>query len=125
MGKDQASPSPSDKIRPAGKDALLWNDEYFSQLRKDAKIPDDFLNDGWSYDKLEKGGGKGGTLMAFLWGKYIVKEMSKGDHLTMLSVTQSYVEHLHNGDSMICIVYMHYRDVETGRIFFAMKNEVG
>jgi hypothetical protein len=63
--------------------------------------------------------------MAFLWGKYIVKEMSKGDHNAMLKVTESYVHHLHERQSRICVVFMHYRDVQSGRIFFAMRNEVG
>lgn len=129
MGKEEVPPVPS-RITPAGRPIECWNDELFSQLRKDAGIADEFLNEGWDYDKLEKGGGKGGTLMAFLWGKYIVKEMSEGDHKAMLEVTPSYVEHLHAGiekgtPSRICAVYLHYRDIQSKRIFFAMKNEVG
>jgi hypothetical protein len=122
---DEVPAAPSRTITPAGRDTELWNDELFSQLRKDAGVPDDFLNQGWSYDKLEKGGGKGGTLMAFLWGMYIVKELSDGDHKTLLEVTQSYVEHLRNGESRICTVLLHYIDLDSGRKFFAMRNEVG
>jgi len=126
MGKKPEVPAvPTKTITPAGRECELWNDEYFSQLRKDAGVADDFLNEGWSYDQLIKGGGKGGTLMVFLWGKYIVKEMSEGDHVTMLEVTPSYVEHLHNGKSLICTVFLHFRDIPSGRRFFAMRNEVG
>jgi len=125
MGKPDVPPVPSRTITPAGRESELWNDEYFSQLRKDAGVPDDFLNEGWTYDKLEKGGGKGGTLMAFLWGKYIVKEMSEGDHKTMLEITPSYVQHLRDDRSLICTVFLHYKDTQNGRKFFAMRNEVG
>lgn len=126
MGKkDLPEPSPSSTIRPAGREIEVWNDELFQRLRKENGVPDDFLNEGWTYDKLEKGGGKGGTLMAFLWGKYIVKEMNKGDHEAMLKVTPSYIEHMCGGDSRICPVFLHYRDIESGRTFFAMRNEVG
>merc|ERR1719375_999247 len=51
--------------------------------------------------------------------------MSKGDHKAMLEITESYVEHLHKEKSLICTVFLHYRDVESGRTFFAMRNEVG
>jgi hypothetical protein len=126
MGKQpDVAPVPSSTIKPAARECELWNDEYFSELRKDAGVPDDFLNEGWTYDKLQKGGGKGGTLMAFLWGKYIVKEMSAGDHKAMLAITSSYVEHLRGERSLICTIFLHYRDVESGRIFFVMRNEVG
>ena len=74
---------------------------------------------------MQSGGGKGGTLMAFLWGKYIVKEMSKGDHNCLFAVAHSYAKHLLDGDSMICTVLLHYKDVESGRLFFVMRNEVG
>lgn len=112
-------------ITPAGMRAVFWHEEHFSQLRRDVGIADDFLNTGWDYSQLEKGGGKGGTLMAFLWGKYIVKELSQGDHRALLEITPSYVSHLRNGSSLLCSVFMHYRNVETGRIFFVMKNEIG
>jgi hypothetical protein len=125
MAEEPLPPVPSRNIIPAGREIELFNDEYFSQLRKDADISDDFINEGWSYDQLVKGGGKGGTLMVFLWGKYIVKEMSDGDHKTMLEITQEYVQHLHNGKSLLCTVFLHYRDIQSGRKFFAMRNEVG
>jgi len=100
-------------------------DEHFSKLRYDAGIPDDFINSGWSYNDLKAGGGKGGTLMVYLWGKYIVKELSKSDHRTLLEIAASYVNHLREATSLITKVFLHYKDVETGRKFFAMRNEVG
>jgi len=121
----KATPQPSDTIRPAGREIELWNDEHFSKLRKAAGVPDDFLNEGWGYEKLQKGGGKGGTLMAFLWGKYIVKEMSTGDHEAMMEITEEYVNHIVEGQSKLCVVFLHYRDVADDKIYFAMRNEVG
>lgn len=126
MGEPRSAASErSTTIRPAGLEAELWNDSHFSQLRKANGVPDDFVNEGWSYKDLEKGGGKGGTLMVFIEGKYIVKELSKGDHKTLLSVTESYAEHVKSGDSRLCMVFLHYRDLASGRLFFVMRNEVG
>lgn len=122
MGDDRPA---SKTIRPAGDEAELFHDDLFCLLRKDASVPDDFVNEGWSYDELIAGGGKGGTLMVHLQGKYIVKEMSEGDHRTLLEITEDYVDHVRNGDSRLCQIFLHYRDIKSGRKFFAMRNEVG
>jgi len=55
----------------------------------------------------------------------VVKELSQGDHLCLLDITPSYYEHLCSGHSRLSAIYLHYRDDATGRIFFAMRNELG
>lgn len=125
MADARAPGAGSQNIRPAGCECELYHDELFAMMRRDAGVPDEFVNEGWSYEQLEAGGGKGGTLMVHLQGKYIVKEMSEGDHRTLYDITEDYVDHVRNGDSRLCQIFLHYRDVRTGRKFFAMRNEVG
>lgn len=111
--------------QPGGQDAELFHEEIFGELRAAAGVPVDFLNDGWSLDKLASGGGKGGTLMARLGTEYIVKELSPGDHNTLLDITASYGEHARGGPTLLSPIYAHFRDLTTGRFFFAMRNGVG
>lgn len=111
-------------IRPAGREVELFNETTFRELRALAKIPDDFVNKGWDISSLTHGGGKGGSLMAF-FGDFIVKEMSAGDHRTLLKVSESYSAHVQAGATLLCPVYLHFKDVATGRFFFAMRNSIG
>jgi hypothetical protein len=112
-------------IRPGGRQAELFNDQIFRELRAFAQVPDDFVNAGWNMDALQDGGGKGGTLMARIGSTYIVKEMSKGDHATLLDITNSYGHHVREGETLLSPIYLHFRDVLSGRYFFAMRNAVG
>jgi len=112
-------------IRPSGREVTLFNDEHFSQLRQLAGVSDDFVNSGWSFESLESGGAKGGCLMAFLGSEYVVKELSSGDHESLLQVTESYVEHVRGGDTTLCAILLHFQDQATGRTFFAMRNVMG
>eukprot|EP00747_Dinoflagellata_sp_TGD_P187795 gnl/TRDRNA2_/TRDRNA2_45839_c0_seq1.p1 gnl/TRDRNA2_/TRDRNA2_45839_c0~~gnl/TRDRNA2_/TRDRNA2_45839_c0_seq1.p1 ORF type:complete len:388 (+),score=78.52 gnl/TRDRNA2_/TRDRNA2_45839_c0_seq1:100-1263(+) len=123
---ESAPPKPSRTIRPAGLEALLYNDELFATLRKRLGVPDDFINTGWSIDGLTKGSGKGGTPMIFLGSEYVVKEMSQGDHNTMLEVTKSYIEHVSaTDDTFLTMVLAHFEDPATNKKYFAMGNQVG
>eukprot|EP00913_Durusdinium_trenchii_P007906 g7417.t2 len=81
--------------------------------------PDDFLH-GWSLESLSPGGGKGGTMMSRI-ENYLVKELSKGDHRTLLQITKSYCEHMQSGPSLICPIFLHFRDKASKRVFFAMR----
>lgn len=63
--------------------------------------------------------------MARVGSSYIVKELSKGDHKTLLKIAGSYGNHVRTGDTLLCPIYLHFRDLETGRYFFAMRNSVG
>ena len=98
---------------------------FFSEIRRAAQVPDDFINAGWQLENLEKGGGKGGTLMARIGHLYIIKELSKGDHASLLEVASSYGQHVRGGDSLITPMYLHFRDIQTNRTFFAMRNSTG
>eukprot|EP00927_Polykrikos_kofoidii_P051597 TRINITY_DN45392_c0_g1_i1.p1 TRINITY_DN45392_c0_g1~~TRINITY_DN45392_c0_g1_i1.p1 ORF type:complete len:415 (-),score=73.01 TRINITY_DN45392_c0_g1_i1:410-1654(-) len=112
-------------IKPGGRDVRLFNDHLFSELRSYAQVPNDFVNDGWNLASLVNGGGKGGTLMACVGDKYIVKELSRSDHETLLDVSQSYFAHVRSGETLLCPIYLHFQDVAAGRFFFAMRNSVG
>lgn len=113
-----SGPNQSANVRPGGRDVELFNDELFSELRRAAQVPDDFTNAGWELEKLAHGGGKGGTLMAHIGNMYIIKELSKGDHASLLEVTSSYAQHVQGGDSLITPMYLHFRDIKTDRTFF-------
>jgi hypothetical protein len=103
----------------------LFNDNIFCELRAYAQISDDFVNKGWNLASLVKGGGKGGTLMAFVGSQYIVKELSLGDHRTLLDITGSYSRHIRANPTLLCPVYLHFRDKVSARFFFVMRNTIG
>lgn len=113
------------EIRPAGRTVELFNEKVFKTLRAHANVPDTFVNSGWDFDKFEKGGGKGGSLMARIGTSYIVKEMSQGDHKALLEIAGDYGQHVTAGDTLLCPIYLHFRDTESGRHFFAMQNSTG
>lgn len=117
---------PTQTITPSGREVLLFNDHIYSELRALAGVPDDFTNSGWSYTAdFSGGGGKGGTLMARIGAQYIIKELSPGDHKVLLDITPAYSEHIKGAESLLCPTYLHFKDVESGRLFFAMRNTVG
>jgi hypothetical protein len=88
-------------------------------------VPGDFVNEGWSFETLESGDAKGGCPLAFLGSEFIVKELSSNDHQSLLRISQSYFEHVCNGDSLLSAIFLHFEDLATGRIFFVMRNVVG
>lgn len=113
------------RISPSGRAALLFNDELFSQLRQELGVADDFVNQGWSFESLQGSGAKGGCLMAFLGSDYIVKELSQGDHQTLLAISRSYFHHVRSGKSLIAAILLHFEDSATRRKFFVMRNVLG
>lgn len=50
---------------------------------------------------------------------------ASGDHATLLQVSGSYAQHIRSGDTILCPIYLHFRDKGTGRFFFAMRNAIG
>lgn len=112
-------------VTPGGRKVMLFNESLFAELRTLAGVPDDFVNDGWNFSSLKKGGGKGGTLMAFVATSYVVKELSAKDHHTLLSVSGSYFRHVRGEDTLLCPIYLHFRDIRTGRCFYVMRHAVG
>jgi len=113
------------QVRPASREVELFNEPLFCELRALERVPDDFINSGWDLDQLQAGGGKGGTLMVRVGCSYIVKELSAGDHASLLAIAGDYSQHVRAGETLLCPIYLHFRDVETGRFFFAMRNSVG
>lgn len=103
----------------------LFNERSFRTIRQQEGIPNNFLNDGWSFNDFRPGGGKGGTLMAFIEGRYIVKELSKADHEALLKVTPSYLDHVSSGDSCLAKILLHFQDQETKKFYYVMRNEIG
>jgi hypothetical protein len=112
-------------IRPGDRDAVLFNDEVFSQLRRAAGVPDDFVNKGWSLETLESGDAKSGCLMAFLGSDFVVKELNSDDHESLLRISQSYLEHVLDGDTLLAAIFLHFEDAPSGRRFYAMRNVLG
>jgi hypothetical protein len=112
-------------ICPAGRNVTLFNDDIFSQLRKIGGVPEDFVNEGWSFESLISGDAKSGCLMAFLGSEFVVKELSYDDHHSLLRITRSYFDHVRNGDTLLSAIFLHFEDVLTGRRFYAMRNVVG
>jgi len=43
----------------------------------------------------------------------------------LLEVTESYVNHVLTGDTLLCPVYLHFQDLRTSRCYFVMKNMIG
>mmetsp|Transcript_50793 Transcript_50793/g.109834 ORF Transcript_50793/g.109834 Transcript_50793/m.109834 type:complete len:284 (+) Transcript_50793:1038-1889(+) len=63
--------------------------------------------------------------MSKIGNSYIVKELGSEDHTTLLQIGASLGQHLESGDSLLCPVYLHFKDTESGRLFFVMKNTLG
>lgn len=121
-------PKRSETIKPAGCSCELYNDQYFGKLRKLHNIPEDFINVDkvtWSYKDLSSAGGKGGCSCCNIGNHFFLKELSSGDHLSLCDIARTYVDHIikseHTG-TMINFIYLHYRDIATGRRFYVMKN---
>mmetsp|Transcript_48141 Transcript_48141/g.111494 ORF Transcript_48141/g.111494 Transcript_48141/m.111494 type:complete len:370 (+) Transcript_48141:114-1223(+) len=124
-GDDLRKPAPETAVRPADREAELFNEHLFCELRAYAQVPDDFINSGWDLDQLKAGGGKGGALMVRVGHAYLVKELSSGDHMSLLAIAGSYGRHVRGGETLLCPIYLHFRDVQTGRMFVAMRNSTG
>lgn len=112
-------------VGPAGLECFVWNDAQFRRIREAADVPTEFLREGWNFDSLSEGTGKGGGKMVFIGSKYIVKELSGEDHHTLLQIAESYAEHVLGGESLLCRMLLHFGDPRTGRQYLAMCNEMG
>jgi len=117
---------PTGDTRPSGREVELFNEPVFSELRAYAQIPDDFVNTGWDFNlDMHKTDAKGGTRMAFLGTQYVVKELSGADHKSLLAITQSYGSHIRSGETLLCPIYLHFKDTLSGRFFMVCRNCVG
>mmetsp|Transcript_13059 Transcript_13059/g.24020 ORF Transcript_13059/g.24020 Transcript_13059/m.24020 type:complete len:338 (-) Transcript_13059:123-1136(-) len=111
-----------ESIRPDGQECSCFGDQYFRQLRQRDGVPDEFVNGHLSF---RPGGGKGGDLMAYVDDTYIVKELSPSDNAALMEVTESYLQHVTTGHTLLTPIYLHYRVLATGRCFFVMRNMIG
>lgn len=119
-----AVPLASKTVRISGKEAALYNDACFSRIRKHHGVRDNFLDIVGDVDNtLQKTNAKGGAMMGFIGGDYVVKSLSSGDHKSLLEITGSYVEHMLSGESLLAPMYLHYR--RNGVNYFVMGNTCG
>lgn len=110
--------------RPAEREAELCNDEIFQQVRDRFGVPDNFVDKGYKFTDLAKGEGKGGGQMCFC-GDFVVKELSKDDDRVLFELANSYWDHLSTGVTRLVIIFLHFKDIKTGRKFFVMGNTLG
>mmetsp|Transcript_91907 Transcript_91907/g.274233 ORF Transcript_91907/g.274233 Transcript_91907/m.274233 type:complete len:382 (-) Transcript_91907:91-1236(-) len=122
-------PVESETIQVAGCKIEVWNDEFFSRLRRFHGVPDDFLNvdkeNSVDLTKPRKEGklGKGGDKQYISSdAKYIIKSATGDDHKSLLLRAEAYVERLLSGNSLIVPIYLHFRDPTTKKAYIVMAN---
>lgn len=117
-----------------------FDDQCHAKIRRAMGIADSFLEGNVDAAALRPGGGKGGQLMAFsTCRRYIIKEMSPGDHATLLAVTERYAAHVlpspapgggrareqdRPKGTLLCLYLLHYQDVATRKVFVVMANSL-
>mmetsp|Transcript_16426 Transcript_16426/g.22918 ORF Transcript_16426/g.22918 Transcript_16426/m.22918 type:complete len:529 (-) Transcript_16426:405-1991(-) len=91
------------------KQAKFFHDNEFAKLRAKDKVPLDFLQ-GFSFSDFSEGGGKGGSRMTKTKdGRFLVKEMSEGDHQSLLTRTKELVELMMSENTLVSKFYAHFR----------------
>jgi len=119
-------PVKSASVRVSGREVRLYNDEHYAKLRKLHGLANDFIEFGWDMSQdLRKSDAKGGALMAFIGGDFVIKDLNKGDHESLLDITASYVEHATTGESLLAPMYLHWQDVENGNNYYCMGSSCG
>jgi len=122
--------SPASRARIGGRLVEVLNDDIYAALRAAHKVPDDFLEHqhnckGLDLDmpRTESHHGKGGhAQFESSCRRYVVKSLSKDDNKTLLQIAGPLVERMLNGATMLCPIYMHFKDIATGKYFMAMRN---
>lgn len=92
-----------------------YNDEHFRRIRKFYGIEPGFVGI-FSFELKEnggnmaEGGGKGGNLMGFSMDRmFIIKELNKTDHKTLLNVAGEYADHMvHDDGTLLCKILAHF-----------------
>eukprot|EP00729_Bicosta_minor_P010177 gene10177-13874_t len=98
-------------IKVAGESILTYNDKHFAKLRAEFGMdPDKILSaNNFVFGDMKPGGGKGGDPMVVTRCKqYFVKEVSKDDQGTLISIAQKYVEHVLKG-SLLVKFFLHFQ----------------
>mmetsp|Transcript_8010 Transcript_8010/g.10188 ORF Transcript_8010/g.10188 Transcript_8010/m.10188 type:complete len:341 (+) Transcript_8010:37-1059(+) len=99
-----------------------FNDESFIRVRELYGLDESFLS-SIDFGQMEAGGGKGGMMMGFSADKlYIVKELNKDDHRTMLKISKEIVDHILDEEigSLLARVFAHFE--RKGHIYIVMNN---
>lgn len=122
--------SPANRARVAGRLVEVLNDEIYGPLRAAHQVPEDFLENGQKSQGLnlemprsESHHGKGGQAQ-FESGcrRYVIKSLSKDDNETLQRIAGPLVERMLDGSTMLCPIYMHFKDIATGQYFMVMRN---
>ncbi|GAB5364939.1 hypothetical protein AAMO2058_001013200 [Amorphochlora amoebiformis] len=102
----------------------LFQDDIFSTLREAYQLKDDFIGgENFSFDWMKEGGGKGGSLMAFDKKRhFIVKELSGGDHATLLKIAVPLTKHCLNKHSLLARYFAHFRRKKNGMVYVVMNS---
>mmetsp|Transcript_23689 Transcript_23689/g.38032 ORF Transcript_23689/g.38032 Transcript_23689/m.38032 type:complete len:475 (+) Transcript_23689:185-1609(+) len=100
--------------------AEFFNDSEWAKIRGKFNVDPDFLN-GFSFKNLSEGGGKGGSRMTRTnGGKFLIKEMSAGDHQALLERTKDFVAIMLQDDTLIVTFFAHFKIKNS--VFVAMAN---
>uniref|UniRef100_A0A7S2X5X5 PIPK domain-containing protein n=1 Tax=Lotharella oceanica TaxID=641309 RepID=A0A7S2X5X5_9EUKA len=102
-----------------GQTMEVYGDKHFARLRSIYKVPPDLLKN-FKLEDLSTGGGKGGSPLAFTPNGYIVKELSQGDHDSLVEMTEALCNRLTEKRSLLIRFFLHFG--KHGRYFVAMSN---
>eukprot|EP00930_Biecheleria_cincta_P043552 TRINITY_DN29894_c0_g2_i1.p1 TRINITY_DN29894_c0_g2~~TRINITY_DN29894_c0_g2_i1.p1 ORF type:complete len:378 (-),score=72.19 TRINITY_DN29894_c0_g2_i1:78-1178(-) len=132
LGEKRAEEQPCKcGVRVAGEEVEAWNDGLWSQLRALHGVPDHFLDDcssgtrsvDFSKPRVETAMGKGGHgQFDSVCGRFVVKSLSGDDHLTLLHLAGALVDRFLRHNTMLCPIYLHFRDPQTGNCYMVMRN---
>mmetsp|Transcript_56100 Transcript_56100/g.112396 ORF Transcript_56100/g.112396 Transcript_56100/m.112396 type:complete len:379 (-) Transcript_56100:341-1477(-) len=136
MGASSSTPNPV--VDPAvtivvgGKSFPTYSDEHFLKVREFFGVSIESSTEGFSFElkseggNMSEGGGKGGNLMGFTDDKkFIIKELNKTDHNTMLSCAGDYAAHItHDDGSLLCKVLAHFYHPEKKSNYMVMDNVI-
>ena len=103
---------------------LFANESLLAQLRaSDGVQPADVDVHQFSFRELEAGGGKGGGLMsATKDNRLLIKQLSPGDHATLLAISAEYATHLTTTRSLISRFYWHFHRASDNTAYVVMNN---
>lgn len=133
---DPPEPKPNG-FRVHGSEVEAWNEEHFSALRKFHGVDGAFhaevdgsgclRNELSTFDlgapRVEGKFGKGGHHQyTSSCRNFICKSLADDDHKSLLRRTESYVERMLTGQSLLVPFYMHFREPKSNRCFVIMGN---
>lgn len=108
----------------SGQAVTLFNDEHFAQCRAKLQI-DRHILDGFTFENLAEGGGKGGDVMAFTPDrKYIVKGIGGDDQDALLRFAEVFCSRMKERDTLLSLILYHFRiaDGDHAGTYFVMNN---